>query len=216
MHHAHLPLSAGESILIGLAASVVVLVPLLWAPAEHFSGMTRAGAHALFAIVLGLTVTEIILDRHSESRTGIEGEGLSVVFVLIVGYLGPSLSGLGAAKLISLGYPIAVLWLLVLLLVMVLFQLGRSFGLLSVPFAIALLYLILRHTHARTEVLAAYAVTWLLLLSGPRTAIGHGIGSDATDNLHGRTHLPRGLWWLLWLAGTVAALLVGGKLLVLG
>ena len=34
--------------------------------------------------------------------------------------------------------------------------------------------------------------------------------------LRGRTHLPRGLWWLLWLAGTVTALLLGGKLLVLG
>jgi hypothetical protein len=31
-----------------------------------------------------------------------------------------------------------------------------------------------------------------------------------------QTHLPRRLWALLWLAGTGAALLIGGKLLVLG
>jgi hypothetical protein len=55
-----------------------------------------------------------------------------------------------------------------------------------------------------------------LLLTGLRTAIAHGIHSEAADNLRSRTHLPRSLWWLLWLAGTAAALLVGGKLLVLG
>ena len=108
-----------------------------------------------------------------------------------------------------------VLWLVALLLVLVLFMLGRSFGLFSVPFAIGLFYFILRYTHAGSEVVAAYAVAWLLLLSGVRTAIGHGIHSGEADALRSRTHLPRGLWWLLWLAGTLAALIIGGKLLVL-
>jgi len=213
---AHLPLPAGESILIGLVVAVVVLVPLLGLPAAHISGMTREGIHALLAVILGLTVAEIILDRHSGGKTSIVGEGLRVVLVFLIGYLGPSLFGLGAARLISLGHPVTVLWLLVFLLVLVLFMLGRSFGLLSVPFALVLLYVILRYAHVRTEVIAAYAVAWLLLLSGVRTVVAHGIDSGATDNLRSHTHLPRGLWWLLWLAGTVFALLVGGKLLVLG
>ena len=110
----------------------------------------------------------------------------------------------------------AVLWLLVLVLVLVLFLLGRSFGWLSVPLAIAALYLILRDAHARTEVVVAYAVAWLLLLTGLREAISHGIHSAHADLLRSRTHLPRRLWSLLWLAGTAAALLIGGKLLVLG
>jgi hypothetical protein len=215
---AHLPLSAGESIVIGLVVAVVVLVPLLGLPAAHISGMTREGIHALLAIILGLTVAEIVLDRHSGGRTSIVGEGLRVVLVFLLGYIGPSLFGLGAALLISLGDPVAVLWLLVVLLVGVLFMLARSFGLLSVPFAIAALYLVLRYAHGRTEVVAAYAVAWLLLVSGVRAVIAHGMHSGATDNLRSRTHLPasHGLWWLLWLAGTVAALLLGGKLLVLG
>jgi hypothetical protein len=212
----HLPLSSGESVVIGLLTAVIVMVPLLGVPAEHFSGMTREGAHALAALILGVTVAEILLDRHSGGKTSIVGEGLRVVLVFLIGYLGPSLFGLGAAKLISLGDPVTVLWLVVLLLVLVLFLLGRSFGLLSVPFAIVAVFLVLRYAHGRSEVIAAYAVAWLLLLSGLRTAIAHGIHSGATDNLRGRTHLPRGLWWLLWLAGTVIALLVGGKLLVLG
>lgn len=212
----HLPLSAGESLLIGLVVAVVVVVPLLWAPFEHFSAMTHEGAHALLAVILGLTVTEIVLDRHSQGKTGIVGEGLRAVLVVLIGYLGPSLFGLGAARLISLGDPVTVLWLLVLLLVLVLFLVARSFGMFSVPIAIALLYVILRYTHAGTEVVAAYTVAWLLLLSGLRTAVGHGIRAADAAALRDRTHLPRRLWSLLWLAGTAGALLVGGKLLVFG
>jgi hypothetical protein len=196
--------------------AVVVMVPLLWAPFDHFSTMTRQGAHALIAVILGLTVTEIVLDRHSAGKTGIAGEGLRVVLVVLIGYLGPSLFGLGAARIISLGYPVTVLWLLVLLLVLVLFLLSASFGLFSVPVAIVLLYLILRYTHTREEIVAAYAVAWLLLLSGLRSAISHGIHSAEADSLRNRTHVPSALWALVWLAGTVGALLVGGKLLVLG
>jgi hypothetical protein len=135
---------------------------------------------------------------------------------VLIGYLGPSLFGLGAARLISLGHPVTVLWLLVVLLVAVLFLLGRSFGLFSVPIAIALLYVIVRYTHAESEVVAVYVVTWLLLLSGVRAALAHSIHSAEADELRSRTHLPRHLWSLLWLAGTLGALVVGGRLLVLG
>lgn len=214
---AHPPLSAGEAVLIGLAALAVTLIPLLWAPVEHFSAMSHEGAHALLAIILGFTVTGIILDRHSNGKTDfLAREGLSLVLVGIIGYLGPSLFGLGAARVISLGYPITVLWLMVVLLVLLLFLIGRSFGLLSVPLAIGALYVILRYTHTSTEVVAAYALAWLLLLSGVRVAIAHGIEAADAHALRSRTHLPRRLWSLLWLAGTVGALIVGGNLLVLG
>jgi hypothetical protein len=216
MHPIHPPLSGGESIVIGLVVAAVVMIPLLWAPVEHFSTMSHEGAHALLAVFLGLTVTGVVVDRHAGGKTSVVGEGLRVVLVMLTGYLGPSLFGLGAAKLISLGDPVTVLWLVITLLVMLLFLLGRSFGMFSVPIAIALFYLILRYTHAGTEVVAAYVVAWLLLLSGVRHAIGDGIRAGDAHALRKQTHLPRLLWAALWLAGTGAALLIGGKLLVLG
>jgi hypothetical protein len=218
VHPPHLPLSSGESVAIGLVTMIVVMMPLLWGLVEHFSTMTHEGAHALLAVILGLTVTEIVLNRHSEGKTSIVGDGLRAALVVLIGYLGPSLFGLGAAKLIAMGYPLVVLWLLVLLLVLVLSLLGRSFAMLSVPVAIVALYLILRFTHAGTEVVACYVVAWLLLLSGLRTALGHFIRSDSDDAnaLRSQTHLPRTLFALVWLAGTLLALIVGGKLLVLG
>lgn len=212
----HAPLSAGEALLIGLVALIVVMLPLLWAPVEHFSVMTHEGAHALLAVILGLTVTEIILDRHSGGKTSIVGEGLRAILVLLIGYLGPSLFGLGAARLISLGDPVTVLYLIVVGLVLLLFLLSRSFGMFSVPVAIALFYLLLRYTHAGTEVVIAYGVAWLLLLSGVRTAVNHGIEAGDAHTLRSKTHLPRRLWSLLWIAGTLSAVFIGGKLLVFG
>lgn len=216
MHAIHPPLPGGESIVIGLVVAAVVMIPPLWAPVEHFSTMSHEGAHALLAVFLGLTVTGVVVDRQAGGKTSVVGEGLRVVLVMLIGYLGPSLFGLAAAKIISLGDPVTVLWLVVLLLVMLLFLLGRSFGTFSVPIAIALFYLILRYTHTGTEVVAAYAVAWLLLLSGVRHAIGDGIRASDAHALRDQTHLPRLLWAGLWLAGTGAALLIGGKLLVLG
>ena len=216
MQAGHLPLSGGESVAIGALVAVVVFLPVLSVPAQHFSAMTHEGFRAILGIVLGLTVTGIILDRASGHRSSIAGEGLRAGFVVLIGFLGPSLLGLGAAFLISLGQPIAVLWLLVVLLIMMMFLLSWSFGWISVPFAIFLLYVILRLAHTNVEVVTAYVVAWLLLVSGMRAAF-------AADSFH-RSHaspigigtVPGAIGSLIWLTGTLAALIIGGKLLVLG
>lgn len=214
---AHPPLPADESILIGLAVLAVVLVPLLWTPLGHFHAMGHEGARALLAFFLGFSVAEIVLDRHSHGKTKIiAGEGLRLVLVVVLAFLGPSLFGLGAAKLISLGYPLAVIWLTIIALMAMMFLIARSFGLISVPIAIAVLYLLLRYAYGRPDVFISYALAWFLLLSGVRAAIVDGVKAEDAHDLRKATHLPRILWAAIWLAGSVGALIVGGELLVYG
>jgi len=72
-----------------------------------------------------------------------------------------------------------------------------------------------RQAHTGLEEVIAYAMTWLLLLSGVRVAVAHGAGAKDAENLNKVTHIPRQIWALLWLAGTLTAVIAGGKWLVL-
>ncbi|MCL2581585.1 MAG: M50 family metallopeptidase [Streptosporangiales bacterium] len=217
MHPTHPPLPPLDSALIGLGALALTLIPVVRALSGHFSAMGREGAHALLAIFLGFSVAEIALDRHSGGKTKvIAGEGLRLVLVLALGYLGPSLFGLAAAWIISVGRPAAVIWLAAMLLVLMMFLIARSFGYISVPIAIIALVGILRFARGTPEVFIAYALAWLLLLSGLRHALIDGIKAEDAHNLRKATFMPRALWALAWMIGAGAALLLGGKLLIYG
>jgi Peptidase M50B-like len=146
------------------------------------------------------------------------GRGVLTGFV---GYLGPSIFGLAAAGLISLGYIVAVLWLTVVFLVVLLltllrsFRYARSFGCVSVPVTMALLFVLIHYASVSVQVVLAYGVTWVLLLSGFRIAVEHWTGAGDAANLKLRTHLPRWLWAVLWVAGTLGAVYLGWRLLVM-
>src|SRR3984957_3505628 len=170
------PLPGGVAALIGVAALVVVTVPFLWPVARHANVIAHEGAHALAAVLLGFALETIILRRETGETTyrAARGAVLRLVTVGFVGYLGPSLFGLGAAKLIETGRVVTVLWVLILLLVLLFFFLARSLGMVSVPVAIFLLVLVTRNAHAWLEELVVYGLTWLLLLDGARVAIAHG------------------------------------------
>ena len=81
----------------------------------------------------------------------------------------------------------------------------------------ALLYLVLRYTTAGVETALAYGVTWFLLLSAPKGALGAAKKpKDVADAkiLAGMTFLWPAAWCFLWLIGTIAALVVGGAILL--
>ena len=202
--------------LVGLAALVVVLIPTLWRLADHLDTMAHEGAHAVVGSTLGFTVLGVRMDANANGVTHLAASnGLRSLLTSFVGYLGPSAFGLCAAKLIETGRVITVLWVAIILLVLLLFLVRKSFGIVSVPVAIALLAISVRYAHEGLQEVIVYGLTWLLLLSGARTAMIHG--ADATDagTLATTTHLPRRLWALLWIAGTVLAVVVGGKWLIL-
>lgn len=217
--HAPLPgtLPGFEAALVGLAALAVVMIPLFWPLVEHFDTMAHEGAHAIVASAMGFTLTGVWLDEESNGLTRFltSGNGPRVLLTIFVGYLGPSAFGLCAAKLIETGHAVSVLWLVTILLVLLLFLIRKSFGIVSVPAAIALLVFVMRYAHEGFEELIAYGMGWSLLLSGLRRAVAHGANAGDAGSLSAMTHLPRRLWALLWIAGAFLAVIIGGKWLVL-
>jgi hypothetical protein len=125
------------------------------------------------------------------------------------------LFGLGAARLIQTGHIVAVLWVTLFLLVLLAAGLRWSFGVITVPLAGGLVYVVGRYPPVAVQIVAAYAIAWLLLLSGVRGILVRGTGSDDGAKLTARTHLPQLFWFLLWLAATLAAVAAGGKMLVM-
>lgn len=77
-----------------------------------------------------------------------------------------------------------------------------------------MIYLVARYGAVGTETIAAYFVARFLLLSGLRAVLEHNLGAGDAANLASMTYIWRGFWVLLWLAGTIAAVAVGGSLLV--
>ena len=212
------PLPGGEAALIGVVALALVSVPFIWPLIDHVDTMAHEGMHALLAAAVGFSILEFVLNRDGTGHVKHDAEafGLRVLLVSIMGYLGPSLFGLAAAKLIATGHVIAVLWLAIGALVLLLATISASFGLLSVPLAAVLLVVVVRNAHTGLEEFVVYLLTWLMLLSGARTAVRHGANAGDAGNLTAWTHLPRSLWALIWMAGTLFALAVAGKWLVLG
>jgi Peptidase M50B-like len=211
------PLSGTEAALIGLGALAVVMIPFLWPLVEQFYVMGHEGAHALVAFATGCKVASVTLDIENtgETKWFASATGLRTALIRFAGYLGPSGFGLCAAKLIETGHVVTVLWFAIILLVLLLFVIRKSFAIVSVPAVIALLAYVTRHAHDGLEELIVYGMTWLLLLSGVRVAVAHGAGAGDAGNLSRTTHIPSQIWALLWLAGTVMAVAAGGKWLVL-
>ncbi len=211
-----MPLSGPDAAFIGLVAFVVVYAKSLWSLARYFQVMAHEGMHAITASTVGIRVRGVKLKRNGDGETqyrvpAVGGRGVLTGFV---GYLGPSAFGLAAAGLISIGYIVAVLWVAVIFLVVLLLKLRRSFGWFSVPVAIALFVVLIGYTSVSVQVVMAYGITWLLLLSGVGRVGEVGTKADDAIKLKGLTHLPRWLWALLWLAGTFGAVYIGWLLLV--
>jgi Peptidase M50B-like len=213
------PLSSPAVVAVGLASLTVVVIDAGWQVMRHATVMAHEGAHAVADSLLGRQVDYIKLnfDAQKSGETNAKNEGgcLTRVVVAFVGYIGPSSFGLGAAKLIQHGYIVAVLWVTLFLLGILLLLLRWSFGLLTILLAGAMVYIIGRYTPVSAQIVAAYAIAWLLLLSGVRGILVRGTQSSDGQKLSELTLIPRVIWFLLWLAATLAAVAVGGSWLVM-
>jgi hypothetical protein len=209
------PLSAAESVLVGLLALVAVTLQVIWLIVRHVNTIAHEGAHAMTDSALGHRVQWVQLNSDATGATrAIGGKLAGNVAATFAGYLGPSAFGLGAAKLIEVGHSVAVLWLTMLLLILLLFVLRKLFSYVPVLVTGAVIFLIARYGSVGAETITAYLVAWFLLLSGLRVVLEHNLGASDAGSLASMTHIWRGFWVLLWLAGSIAAVAIGGSLLV--
>jgi hypothetical protein len=211
---AHLPESA--SILLGVAALAAATLPGISRLTQYVNTMAHEGAHAVMGSATGRRVTGVTLHGNGDGRTTLsQPHGAGYLLAGIAGYLGPSAFGVGAAKLIEVGHIVAVLWLALVALAILAFPARRSgFGLAVVIVSGVLVFLVARYSPLGVQVAVSYGIAWFLLVSGVRVVLQHGSHAGDAIILREVTRLPRGLWSGLWLAGTVAALLYGGALLV--
>ncbi len=209
---AHLP--GPVVILIGLAAAAATL-PAAWAYSQYLYVIAHEGGHAFMGSLMGRRITSVTMKRDGTGLTISQGKpGIGGFLFQFFGYLGPSAFGVGAAKLIQLGHIVAVLWLFLLALLVLLFAARGFVAWLCISCTGAGLFLIAQFTLAGVQVAAAYGITWFLLISGVAIVLRHGKAAGDASLLRTSTHLPEGLWPLLWFAGSTAALITGAVLLI--
>lgn len=209
------PLPPAVSVLIGLAALAASFLQEIWLLAHHANTIAHEGAHAIAGSAVGRKIQSVTLKPNGDGETIVSGGGVvGGTIYLFAGYVGPGAFGLGAAKLIEVGHSIAVLWLTLILLGSLLFFLRKVFSYVPVLVTGALIFLIARYASVGANIATAYAVAWFLLLSGVRMVLDHNLDADDAGKLASRTHIWPGFWVLLWLAGSVAAVAVGGSWLV--
>lgn len=209
-------------LLTGLLAVAIVSFRPAWRIARHLVTIVHEGGHATAALLTGRRLRGIRLHSDSSGVTLTRGRprGPGMFVTLIAGYLAPGVVGLLAAGLLNQGHALGVLWVGVLLLTVMLLQIRNFHGLWSMLVAGVVVFALSWWAPDAVQSLAAYLVTWFLLLAGPVGAVelqrartrGRAPTSDA-DQLAGLTRLPGMFWVGFFLVANLAALLLGGWLI---
>jgi hypothetical protein len=210
------PLPETVVILIGIGVTLVGLLPWLWQVAEDLDVIAHEGAHAMVASLFGRKIWSVTLEPDGTGATTHTGVSDLLPWTLIAaaGYFGPTASGLLAAKLISAGHVVAVLWLALLLLALLLTAVDNAFGFISVLGTGTLLFLVAWRTSLGIQAVAAYTLTWTLLIAGLRKVIKRGLGAADAWALAENTHVPRFIWVGLWGSGAIIGMAAGAHLML--
>ena len=127
-------------------------------------------------------------------------------------------SGIGLAisrRLATDGHAVAVLWVALAALVLLGILVRRSgFGIAAVIVSGLGVFLIARYAPVGAQVALSYGIAWFLLVSGVQVVLAHGRNAGDAIALRQLTRVPRGLWAAFWLAGSAAALFLGGRMLI--
>nr|WP_296063695.1 M50 family metallopeptidase [uncultured Actinoplanes sp.] len=193
----------------------------LWRYTTHAITVAHEGGHALFGVLFGRGITYIKVMRGGNGATGFSGGGwFAVFFSFLAGYLGPSIFGLaGAWMLVHDIAPRAVLLTSLALVAILLLMVRNLFGFVAVPMTGAILWALAMRADAAQQMVAAHIWVWFLLMGGVRQIPElykewADRGEPDTDVLAGQTGLSTAFFVALFWAGSLAALIYGGVLLL--
>ena len=215
------PLVLGTAV----AALVVLGVPTAWHAVRHLVTIVHEAGHATVAVLAGRRLSGIRVHSDTSGLTTSRGaaRGPGMVLTLAAGYPAPAVLGIGVAALVSRGYAVGALWLLLVLLALVLVQVRNLYGLWAVLATAGVLVAVTAAAPVSVQVAVAHLVAWLLLLGAPRAVLELAAtrrrrGPDGSDpgQLAALTHVPAALWVLLFALVTVAAAALAGRWLLTG
>lgn len=206
-----------------LVALVLVLQPMLWRVTRILVTITHEGGHAVVALLVGRRLRGIRLHSDTSGLTVSSGRpsGPGMTAMLVAGYLGPAVVGLGAVALLLGGHALGLLWALAGLLALMLLQIRNFYGLVVVLGVGACLLALSWYGSAPLQTACATLVTWVLLLAAPKPVLelarqhrqGRAPHSDAAQ-LARLTRFPAGVWLVLFALLNLAGLVLGAVQLV--
>jgi peptidase M50B-like protein len=207
----------GFVLVTGVAALLLVLSPATWPRVRLGITVAHEAGHALAAVLVGRRLRAIRLHSDTSGLTVSSGKprGPGMVAMLAAGYLAPALLGLLAAMMLGAGRSVGLLWLVLLMLTALLLWVRNGYGLLVLVVGGAGVLVLTWYGGATAQSVAAYLITWLLLLAAPRPllellAAGRRRGRTSDpDQLAALTRLPAPVWIVLLLLANLAGLVVG-------
>jgi hypothetical protein len=201
----------------GVVALLLVLVPATWPRVRLGVTVVHEAGHAVVAVLVGRRLRSITLHSDTSGLTVSRGKptGPGMVAMLAAGYLAPALLGLLAALLLAAGRSVGLLWLLVVLTAALMLWVRNGYGFLVLLVGGAGVLALTWYADGTVQSIAAYLITWLLLLAAPRPLVEllaagrrRGRTSDA-DQLARLTRVPAVVWIVLLLLANLAGLVVG-------
>lgn len=201
----------------GVVALVLVVLPLTWPRVRLGVTVVHEAGHAVVAVLVGRRLRSVSLHSDTSGLTVSRGKprGPGMVAMMAAGYLAPAALGVLAALMLAAGRSVGLLWLLVVLLAALLLWVRNWYGFLVLVLAGAGVLALSWYAAPRVQSVAAYVVTWTLLLGSPRPLLEllrEGRRRSRTsdpDQLARLTPLPAVVWILLLLAANLAGLVVG-------
>jgi Peptidase M50B-like len=210
-------------VLAAAIAAALVLPRAVWPYTRMLVTITHEGAHGVAALLTGRRLQGIRLHSDTSGLTVSSGRptGPGMVIMLLAGYLGPAVVGLGAVALLIAGHSLGLLWLFVILLALLLLQIRNFYGFVVIVGFAVVLILVSWYLPAPMQSGLGYVLTWTLLLAAPKPVVElirqrrqqRTPQSDA-DQLARLTHVPAGLWAGGFLLVNCAGLVLGAMLLL--